>query len=198
MTVKPRTNLPPPSSEGSSVNHDLSQTRVKPTRKKSILTSAYLPLPKLTILYGSNTGGSEDYANQSGAQAKSLGFQDISVKTLDEWEVISQGKYDFSQKNDQIEELVIVITSTYNGTPPDNAQKFNQWINSLNEDDQPLKGLHYTVFGCGNSQWKSTYQSFPKKVDATFDKLGAERFYELGEGVSYQISLSFSLYFIKF
>jgi cytochrome P450 / NADPH-cytochrome P450 reductase len=58
----------------------------------------------------------------------------------------------------------------------------------LNEDKQPLKGLHYTVFRCSNSQWKSTYQAFPKKVDATLDKLGAERFFELGEGVSYHIN----------
>lgn len=184
MTVKPRTNFPPPSSESSSVNQDLSQQTIN-LNNQSILTSAYLPLPKLTILYGSNTGGSEDYANQSGVQAKSLGFQDVSIKTLDEWEVISQQKYDILQGNDEIKELVVVITSTYNGTPPDNASKFNKWIDSLNEDEQPLKGLHYTVFGCGNSQWKSTYQSFPKKVDASFDKLGAERFFELGEGVSY-------------
>ena len=193
MTVKPRTSFPPPSSESPILPK---QTRAKPTRKQSILTSSRLPLPKLTILYGSNTGSSEDYANQSAAQAKSLGFQDISVKTLDEWDAISQGNRNISQGSDKIKELVVVITSTYNGTPPDNAQKFNQWINSLNEDDQPLKGLHYTVFGCGNSQWKSTYQSFPKKVDATFDKLGAERFFELGEGVRCQINLSF--FFVLF
>jgi sulfite reductase alpha subunit-like flavoprotein len=85
MTVKPRTDFPSPSSEGSLLNHDLSQqTSIDSNRRRSILTSAHLPLPNLTILYGSNTGGSEDYANQSGVQAKSLGFQNISVKTLDE------------------------------------------------------------------------------------------------------------------
>ena len=187
MTVKPRTSFPPPSSESPILPK---QTRAKPTRKQSILTSSRLPLPKLTILYGSNTGSSEDYANQSAAQAKSLGFQDISVKTLDEWDAISQGNRNISQGSDKIKELVVVITSTFNGTPPDNAMKFDHWIDSLNEAEQPLKGLHYTVFGCGNSLWKSTYHSFPKKIDATFNKLGAERFFELGEGVGCQIILS--------
>src|ERR1043166_5901187 len=148
MTVKPRTNFPSPTSESPILPK---QTRAKPTRKQSILTSSRLPLPKLTVLYGSNTGGSEDYANQSGVRAKSLGFQDISVKTLDEWEVISKGNRNISQGNDKIKELVVVITSTYNGTPPDNAIKFDHWIDSLNQGEQPLKGIHYTVFGCGNS-----------------------------------------------
>ena len=58
---------------------------------------------------------------------------------------------------------VVVVTSSYNGQPPDNAAKFCAWV-----DDAATSatGVRYTVFGCGNRDWAATYQAVPTRVDA--------------------------------
>jgi cytochrome P450/NADPH-cytochrome P450 reductase len=43
---------------------------------------------------------------------------------------------------------VVLISSSYEGQPPDNAAHFVQWLESLG--DKKLEGVKYAVFGCGN------------------------------------------------
>jgi len=74
--------------------------------------------------------------------------------------------------------LVIVITSTYNGQPPDNAKNFKTWLAEQKEGS--LAGLRFAVFGVGNSQWSATYQQFPREVDAGLQRCGAQRVQTLG------------------
>ena len=57
---------------------------------------------------------------------------------------------------------VLIVSSTYNGAPPDNAVKFNKWMTSLKEGS--LNGMRFGVFGVGNSNWESTYQKFPTEI----------------------------------
>lgn len=116
------------------------------------------------VLYGSNMGSSEDLALQIYKDAKAHGFV-AQLAPLDAY-------VDRLPK----EGLVQIVSSTYNGTPPDNAQQFNQWLHSATPD---LKGVTYNVFGCGNTQW-DTYQVFPNFVDRSLHRLGAQRFYEKG------------------
>ena len=42
--------------------------------------------------------------------------------------------------------------------------------------------MRYTVFGCGNSDWASTYQAIPRQIDELLAAKGAERIYARGEG----------------
>ncbi|OAD71187.1 hypothetical protein PHYBLDRAFT_94832, partial [Phycomyces blakesleeanus NRRL 1555(-)] len=80
-------------------------------------------------------------------------------------------------------ELVVVCTATYNGMPPDNAEKFDKFLDKSDTqgNEKILHGLQYAVFGIGNKNWR-TYQHFPIKVDSRLDDLGADRFFISGKG----------------
>lgn len=119
----------------------------------------------LAIFYGSNMGSSEDFAHRLEQQAQRLGFV-THVASLDEavGHLPNQG-------------LVLIISATYNGHPPDNALAFAKWI----RDPQfRAEGLQYAVFGCGNTNWK-TFQAFPREIDARFEAAGARRIAVRGE-----------------
>ena len=58
---------------------------------------------------------------------------------------------------------MIVVCSSYNGTPPDNAAAFCRWI--AGADAGATDGVAYTVFGCGNTEWAATYQAVPTLLD---------------------------------
>ena len=45
-----------------------------------------------------------------------------------------------------------------------------------------IKGVPFCVFGCGNSQWRATYQKFPRKIDELLAKRGAARFHAFTVG----------------
>lgn len=58
--------------------------------------------------------------------------------------------------------------------------------------------MKYTVFGCGNKNWR-TYQSFPHKIDSELEELGADRFFMAGEGNADQdIDAHFQEWCIRF
>ncbi len=121
----------------------------------------------LCIAYGSNMGASEEFALQIAQKAEKMGFP-CSCQPLDEL-----------VENLPKEGTLIVITATYNGTPPNNAQKFEAWLDALDAKN-PLQNLKYAVFGCGNTQWK-TFQVFPRWIDHKMSELGATRLLTQGE-----------------
>lgn len=93
-------------------------------------------LPVLSIYYGSNTGTCEAMANSLASSAAAHGFQakvDILDKATDA--LPKQGP-------------VVIITSSYEGEPPDNAAHFVSWLKSL--QGTATSGVKYAVFGCGN------------------------------------------------
>ncbi|MEW6280668.1 MAG: flavodoxin domain-containing protein, partial [Candidatus Eremiobacterota bacterium] len=72
------------------------------------------------------------------------------------------------------------ISSSYNGSPPDNATRFCRWLaGSLPAG--ALQGVRYCVFGCGNREWASTYQSVPRLLDRRLEECGAARLVDRGE-----------------
>ncbi|MDP9863209.1 MULTISPECIES: bifunctional cytochrome P450/NADPH--P450 reductase [Streptosporangium] len=102
----------------------------------------------LTVAYGSNLGTSADVAERLAERAGRSGFA-TTLTTLDELDPPEDG-------------LLVVVTSTYNGKAPDNAQRFDAL------DDLPaMDGVRLALLGCGNTQWP-TYQDFPRRA---FDKL---------------------------
>ncbi|KAG0927376.1 hypothetical protein G6F57_014632 [Rhizopus arrhizus] len=105
---------------------------------------------------------------------------------MDKWKVLADGKFisDNKDKKKLDKELVVICTATYNGQPPDSAEKFDAFLDSkMREDDHEniLTGLSYAVFGLGNKNWR-TYQHFPIKVSQCLSELGAERLFASGEG----------------
>ena len=45
-----------------------------------------------------------------------------------------------------------------------------------------MQGVKFGLFGCGNTDWVTTYQRIPKLVDRVLVERGAERLVDLGEG----------------
>ena len=92
----------------------------------------------MTVLFGSNTGTCQAFAQRLASEAAGHGFK-ADVKALDSaTESLPRGG------------PVIIITSSYEGQPPDNAARFIEWLQSCGENS--LRGVEYTVFGCGHSK----------------------------------------------
>ncbi|MGZ4698217.1 MAG: bifunctional cytochrome P450/NADPH--P450 reductase [Oryzihumus sp.] len=122
----------------------------------------------LAVLFGSNLGTAESLATRLAQEGTERGF-DVTVGSLD----------------DHVSDLpadgaTVVVTSSYNGTPPDNAAAFCRWLGGADTD--AAKGVAFTVFGCGNTEWADTYQAVPKLVDEQLEQHGGRRVHPRGEG----------------
>lgn len=105
----------------------------------------------MSVLYGSNMGGCRDIALALAREAGSRGFA-ARVAELDEqvgqpW--LTDGP-------------VVIVTSTYNGAPPDNSVSFARWLDTAPMD--ACAGVRFAVLGCGNAQWRQTFQKFPSAI----------------------------------
>ncbi|KAI9033750.1 cytochrome P450 [Phycomyces nitens] len=180
MTIEPRTSLP-------MSNIPLENVTIEPKKHVTrtlpqLVSSPATKLPKITFLYGSQTGGAQDYASQLSFQAQGFGFKDITLCELDKWSVLETERY-IAPKEKGMAELVVICSATYNGLPPDNAEIFNRFLEEKEAISgySGLSGLLYTVFGIGNKNWR-TYQYFPIKIDRLFEAFGAQRLFKTGRG----------------
>ncbi len=123
----------------------------------------------LLILFGSNLGTSEEFARQIAEAGERNGFTS-TLAPLD----------DYAGRMPK-EVAVAIVTGSYNGAAPDNAAGFLRWVRE-SATEGSLAGIKYTVFGCGNRDWASTYQSIPRAIDERLEALGARRIYARGEG----------------
>lgn len=123
---------------------------------------------RLSVLFGSNLGTAESIATRVAHEGTERGF-DVTVGPLDEHvgDLPDGG-------------ATVIVTASYNGAPPDNATAFCEWLRSAAPD--AAKGVKYTVFGCGNTEWHSTYQAVPTLVDGELEAHGAVRVHARGEG----------------
>ncbi|MFO1160615.1 MAG: cytochrome P450 [Reyranellaceae bacterium] len=169
LTIKPeglmmRVRLRPDIVRGSGT-----AVAVKPAaRKAPAKKSARSHGTGLTVLFGSNMGTAEELARSIAEAGEVQGFA-TSLGSLDD----AAGKL-------PTEGAVAIVCASYNGSPPDNAGAFIAALEDAPEGT--LKGVRYTVFGCGNRDWASTYQAVPRRIDELMAEKGAERLYPRGEG----------------
>ena len=127
------------------------------------------PLPShgtpLLVLFGSNGGSSESLARTIAADGRARGW-DTEVASLDE----RMGALPTGSP-------VVIVTSSYNGNPPDNAAAFVDWLTRTGPD---LSGVDYLVLGCGSLDWAATYQRIPTVIDDAMSDAGATRLRERG------------------
>ncbi|KAK0195936.1 fatty acid hydroxylase [Armillaria mellea] len=134
-----------------------------------ILTSRLQQIVKRHfVLYGSNTGTSEAFAQRTASEAATYSFA-AKIGTLDSitGQLPTNGP-------------IVIVTASFEGEPADNATRFVDWLSNLKGDE--LRGVSFTVFGCGNSDWVQTYQKIPKLCDELIEKHGGRRLLEQGEG----------------
>ena len=94
----------------------------------------------MTILYGSNAGTCEALAQSLARAASGRGYH-AQIDSLD-------------TAVDKIpkDQPVVLISSSYEGQPPDNAAHFVEWLSNL--EGNALKDVKYAVFGCGNREFR--------------------------------------------
>jgi cytochrome P450/NADPH-cytochrome P450 reductase len=120
------------------------------------------------VLYGTSLGTCREIAEQI-VERLGAGGSSVDCGTLDN---LADGLPDKG--------TLIVVTSTYNGSAPDSATKFETAIRAGEFADTKRSELEYAVLGCGNTQWQ-TFQAFPKLVDATLRDTGAKSIVPRGE-----------------
>lgn len=121
----------------------------------------------MLVLYGSNMGSCRDIAVALTQQAGQRGYAPV-LRALDEQ----------AGQPCPTDGPVVIVTSTYNGTPPDNAAAFAKAIATAPAEF--YRGVRFAVLGCGNRQWHQTFQKFPKEIDARLQALGGEPIVAIG------------------
>ena len=124
------------------------------------------PGQPLTVLYGSTMQTCADVAARVAELGEAAGLP-TALRPLDE----AVGALPQTG-------LLVVVTATYNGEAPDGARAFDRALRD--GATAALPDLRYAVLGCGNTQW-STYQAFPKRVDAFLAATGATPLLERAE-----------------
>ncbi|KAK0212347.1 fatty acid hydroxylase [Desarmillaria ectypa] len=122
----------------------------------------------LYVLYGSNTGTSEGFAQRIASEAATYSFA-AKIGTLDSitGQLPTNGP-------------IVIVTASFEGEPADNATRVVDWLSNLQGDE--LRNVSFAVFVCGNSDWVQTYQKIPKLCDELIEKHGGRRLLERGEG----------------
>lgn len=119
-----------------------------------------VPLEPLTILFGSQTGNSENLARRIAREAGKRGFAPT---------VHDLARYPFQSLAQ--ERSLLIVTSTYgDGEPPDNARGF--WAQLSAANAPALKGLRFSVCGIGDSNYVR-FCGFARELDARLSALGA-------------------------
>jgi len=121
----------------------------------------------LRVLFGSNSGSSEAFAQRIATDARQQGY------------AASVGALDSAVGHLPREGAVVIVAASYEGQPTDNARQFVPWLDS--QAAGSLQGVKYAVFGCGNKDWARTYQAIPKRIDQKLQEAGAQRLMERGE-----------------
>lgn len=169
LTIKPeglmmRVRLRPDIVRGSGAAVAAKPAAKKASRKKAAASHG----TRLTVLFGSNMGTAEELARSIAEAGEAQGFA-TTLASLDD----QAGRL-------PTEGAVAIVCASYNGGPPDNA---GQFIKTLRDAPSgALSGVRYTVFGCGNRDWASTYQAIPRQIDELLAAKGGERIYARGEG----------------
>lgn len=122
----------------------------------------------LYILFGSNMGTAEGIARDLAETGRQQGFM-TEVAPLN---VYTGGL--------PTEGAVLIVSASYNGNPPDNADAFVSWLRETEEGT--LNDVRYAVFGCGDHNWATTYQRIPTFIDEQMEQKGAQRLSKTGNG----------------
>jgi sulfite reductase (NADPH) flavoprotein alpha-component len=125
--------------------------------------------PRLTILYGSQTGNGRKLAERLGQQAKARGLGA---------EVLSMADYPMSRlKREQL--LAIIVSTHGEGDPPDDAMELHRLLLS-GKRVPSLSAMRYTVLALGDSSYENFCRT-GRDFDHAFEAAGAQRLTPLAE-----------------
>ncbi|HSI63750.1 MAG TPA: flavodoxin domain-containing protein, partial [Candidatus Saccharimonadia bacterium] len=117
--------------------------------------------PKLTVLYGTESGNSEKLADLSVKEAKKRGYQAVA-KNMADISVADLGK---------VENLLVIVSTWGDGDPPETAVPFNK---DLMSTSLTFPKLRYSVCALGDTSYER-FCHIGKEVDARLEALGGSR-----------------------
>ncbi|WP_400245041.1 assimilatory sulfite reductase (NADPH) flavoprotein subunit [Niallia sp. JL1B1071] len=123
------------------------------------------PITKdITILFGSQTGNTQNLAKNHGNRLKELGFN-VTVQSMS----------DFKPNNlKKIQNLLIIVSTHGEGDPPDTAIAFHEFL--LGKRAPKLEDFHYSVLALGDSSYEFFCET-GKQFDERLEELGGTRLY---------------------
>ncbi|XP_006875409.1 PREDICTED: methionine synthase reductase [Chrysochloris asiatica] len=127
-------------------------------------------LRRFLLLYATQQGQAEAIAQEISEQAAAHGFS-ADLHCLSE-----SDKYDLKTETAP---LVIVVSTTGSGDPPDTARNFVKEIQDKTLPGDLLAHLQYGLLGLGDSEY-TYFCNGGKIIDKRLQELGARHFYDTG------------------
>ncbi|KAJ8789120.1 hypothetical protein J1605_022221 [Eschrichtius robustus] len=127
-------------------------------------------MKRFLLLYASQRGQAQAIAEDISEKAVAYGF------SADLHCISESHKYDLKTERAP---LVVVVSTTGNGDPPDTARKFVKAIQDKALPSDFLAHLWYGLLGLGDSEY-TYFCNGGKIIDKRFQELGAQRFYDTG------------------
>lgn len=119
---------------------------------------------EVTILYGSQTGNAQGLAKKAGKKLEEYSFQ-VTIESMSE----------FKPNNLKKVQNLLIVTSTHGeGTPPDNALTFHEYLHGKRAPK--LDELRFSVLALGDSSYEFFCQT-GKDFDKRLGELGGTRLY---------------------
>lgn len=139
-------------------------------RPRPTIVAASHTFPRLAVFHGSNLGTSAGVARELAAAASDHGHS-ASVAPLND----AVGKLNDLATGT----LLVIVVSSYNGRPTDDADRFVTWAEALQPGS--LEGLSFAILGIGDRSYSATYQRIPSLIDERLCAAGATRIGDRGE-----------------
>lgn len=127
----------------------------------AVATAAPAAAGKLTVLYGTESGNSEELADRTVKAAKKKGFKAV-MKNMSDIAPADLAK---------AENLLVIVSTWGDGEAPETAVSFHK---SFMEEDVKLTGVKFTVCALGDTSYEQ-FCEIGKQFDVRLEKLGAER-----------------------